>query len=80
MNPKLEQAVAAAQKNGGVLTRERDGFWRGDAKDTMRFATEVVVALVKDKRATFTRFREGTKAGIEVRIDVADIYERYQMS
>lgn len=72
MNTKhIEAAIESAQRNGGVLTRNADGTWRGAPGEKKLFSTEVIATLVKDKRATYTRFKPGkedSKAGIEVTV------------
>lgn len=73
-------AVQSAQRNGGILTRTAAGIWRGHSDDPQQYTTEIIAALVRDGRATYTRFKEGTRAATEVRMDVAEIHARYQMS
>jgi hypothetical protein len=69
MKPKqIDQAIDAAARNGGILTRSPDGTWHGATSETQSFSTDIIAALVKAGRATYTRFREGSKAGIEVSI------------
>lgn len=65
MNPKhIEEAIAEARANANKLTRSPDGTWAGAS--VKRFSSEVIASLVKDKVATYTRFREGTKAAVEI--------------
>lgn len=62
----FEKAIAAAQRNGGKLTRMPNGIWKGQDTDLQRFPSEVVSELVKSRKAEYTAFKEGTKAGMEI--------------
>jgi hypothetical protein len=75
-----EKAIESARKNGGMLTRTAAGTWRGAPDDLQQYTTEIVASLVRSNRAVYTRFKEGTKAAVEVRIDLGGTYDKYQMS
>lgn len=69
MNAKMQEAMQAAQRNGGVLVRASDSTWYGLKAEELkvRFSSEQIAALVKGGYATYTKFKEGSKrAGIEV--------------
>jgi hypothetical protein len=76
---RIEAALAMAARNGGLLMRMPDGSWRGADSDVARASAEIIASLVEDGGAVYTRFREGTKAGIEVRCERKSVYANYQI-
>jgi hypothetical protein len=80
---KMEAALAVAAKNNYTLTRLPNGTWRGalyDFTHNLRFNSDVIAALVNRGQARYTRFKDGTQAGIEISTDVTSSYEKYQIT
>lgn len=64
-----DRLLASAQRNGGLLSRDPSGTWRGAENDLARFPCEMIHALVREKRAEVTRYKEGSKIiAVEIKV------------